>query len=117
MRIASPLVNWPGHIYMPRSLSAEQYGHWWEKYQTNGGDKRPELPHAAAIERMYKERCHIVLESGIEGIVFDEAMPYLALMNLVVAATQPLIVEARFLPNLPGWWSSTATGEAAGETA
>jgi hypothetical protein len=118
VRVDSPLANWPGHIYVPRGLNAEQYSRWWEIYQVNGGDSRPELPQAAAIERIYRERRHIVIKSHITSVEsFDEDMPYLALMNLVVAATQPLIMEARFLPNLPGWWSNTTTGSETDETA
>ena len=110
--IDCPLQNWPGCIYVPRSLDEIQFATWWEKYQASGGDKRGDLTHTNAIKRLYQERYHIILEAHIDGLDgFGEELRELALMNFVAAATQPLILEARYLPNLPGWWSATTSGD------
>ncbi len=111
VRVDCPLANWPGFVYAPRGLSTEQYLTWWEKYQENGGDGRESIGTIDDLQRLYQERGHIILEHHIEGAVFDDKLNDMALMNFVAAVTQKLIIEARFLPNLPGWSSVGTNGD------
>lgn len=117
VRIDSPLANWPGFVYAPRGLNTEQYLTWWEKYQENGGDGRETVGTIGDLQRLYDERRHMILEYHIGGAVFDEKLNDMALMNFVAAVTQKLIIEARFLPNLPGWSNAATSGDGVYEVA
>lgn len=111
VRVDSPLAFWPGYVYVPRGLSPEQFLAWWEKYQANGGDGRPSVGPIGDLQRIYQERRHIILEAHIDDVVLNDDLNDMALFNFVAAVTQKLIVEARFLPNLPGWSSAGTTGD------
>lgn len=110
VRVDSPLAFWPGHVYVPRGLSPEQFLTWWEKYQAGGGDGRESVGPIDDLKRIYQERRHLILEHHIDDVVFDDSLDDMALLNFVAAVTQKLIIEARFLPNLPGWSSDTTGG-------
>ena len=108
--IASPLPAWPGHIFIPRDLSPDQFDQWWVSFNE-------EAPDGCTPERKaFMDRQHLVLEWHIEGVephhVTSDGgkLPTAKLFGFVVAATSPLINEARSLPNLPGWWNAPVNG-------
>lgn len=106
------LRAWSGHVYAPLELSTTQYLAWWEKYQASGGGERQSVGHLEDMQRIYEERKHMILECHIEGFDPEKGTDSYALLNFFAAVTQPLILEARFLPNLPGWSSGFTNGSA-----
>jgi hypothetical protein len=109
-RVDCSLRAWRGHVYAPLELNTQQYLTWWEKYQTNGGIERKEIGHLEDMQRLFGERAHMILEYHIEGFDPEKGTDSYALLNFFAAVTQPLIIEARFLPNLPGWSNGFTNG-------
>lgn len=111
VRIESPLEHWPGHIYVPREMTPEQFDTWFVNNNTAAPDE------CTAERKHYIDRQHLILEWHIEGIEphhitpDGKKLPSVQLFGLVTAATIPVIDKALSLPNLPGWWNKRASGE------
>ncbi len=112
-RVDCKLRAWRGYVYAPLELNTQQFTAWWEKFQANGGAERKEIGHLEDMQRLFDERNHMILEYHIEGFDPEANSDSYALLNFFAAVTQPLIIEARFLPNLPGWSNGFTNGTVA----
>lgn len=116
-RVDCRLRAWQGYVYAPLELNTEQYLTWWEKFQANGGaEGRKDLGHLEDMQRLFDERKHMILEYHIEGYDPKKVPDSLTLLNFFAAVTQPLILEARFLPNLPEWSNVSMNGSVTTKT-
>jgi len=114
-RVECSLRAWSGHVYVPLELGTELYLKWWELFQESGGGGRESVGHLEDMQRIFEERKHMILECAIDGYEFPETPTSYPLLNFFAAVTQPLILEARFLPNLPGWSSVGTNGSGPSE--
>lgn len=109
-RVDCAIRAWRGYVYAPLELNTQQYITWWEKFQGTGGAERKDVGHLEDMQRLFGERKHMILEYHIEGFDPEQGTDSYALLNFFAAVTQPLIIEARFLPNLPGWSNGFTNG-------
>ena len=104
-QVESPLAEWPGYIVVPKELTPEQFSGWWERSRRLDEEEDGERP---AEFKMFEERGPLVLEWHIEGVNGEAIaadggnLPSMKLIGFVIAATQPLVIEARSLPKLRG---------------
>ena len=98
-RIESPLDNWPGYIFITVELDEEQFSQWWEADKAaDTNDNRPDELKA------WDTRRHLLLDFQLGDLTPDNfppgsKVPSLKLAMWFISETQPLILQARSLPN------------------
>lgn len=117
-RVDSPVGDFPGCIYVVRTMSPAQFEQYWLRLHGASDDVAERRLYAAD----YYNRQHLVAEWHIEGVAdghlgneHGQSLPAVELINFIVAATTPTVKRAMNLPNLPGWWPNiTATPTSGG---